>query len=44
MQYATYDNTIKKLAQHHITVKDIAQIAFDNEQRMIVQYQNQFGR
>ena len=35
MQYATYDNTIKKLAQHHITVKDIAQIAFDNEQSYV---------
>ncbi|MCT4379065.1 phosphatidylglycerophosphatase A, partial [Leuconostoc falkenbergense] len=35
MQYATYDNTIKKLAQHHITVTDIAQIAYDNEQSYV---------
>ncbi|MGO2539194.1 MAG: phosphatidylglycerophosphatase A, partial [Leuconostoc mesenteroides] len=35
MQYATYENTVAKLAAHHITISDIARIAFNNEQSYV---------
>ncbi|MGX4592701.1 phosphatidylglycerophosphatase A family protein [Leuconostoc sp. JNUCC 76] len=35
MQYATYENTVAKLAAHHITIPDIARIAFNNEQSYV---------
>ena len=31
MQYATYENTVEKLERHHITIRAIADIAYNSE-------------